>query len=85
LEMTGSVTVPSLYDPRGYLYTRAAIEEGREHLLTRRDIPLDMPNVLSTHSPIGHYRHVRPPAALCIHRETDGLFQSEPERAKMDQ
>jgi pimeloyl-ACP methyl ester carboxylesterase len=43
LEMAGSVTLPSLYDRRGYLYTRAAIEDGREHLLTRRDIPLDMP------------------------------------------
>src|SRR6476620_11386004 len=49
------------------------------------DIPLDIPNVLSTHGLIGHYRHVRPPAALCIHRETDGLFQSPPERAKMEQ
>ncbi len=48
------------------------------------DIPLDIPNVLSAHSSTGHYRHVWPPAALYIHRESDGLFHSRRERAKMD-
>ena len=43
IEETGRVVLPSDYDPAGYLYTRALIEDGREHLLLRRPIPLDVP------------------------------------------
>jgi pimeloyl-ACP methyl ester carboxylesterase len=39
----GTVTLPSEYDPAGYLYTRALIEDGRKHLLLGGPIPLDMP------------------------------------------
>jgi pimeloyl-ACP methyl ester carboxylesterase len=39
----GSVTVPSDYDPRGYLYTRALVEDGRRHLLLGAPIPLTVP------------------------------------------
>ena len=39
----GSVTIPSDYDPRGYLYTRALVEDGRRHLLLGAPIPLAMP------------------------------------------
>jgi pimeloyl-ACP methyl ester carboxylesterase len=39
----GAVTLPSEYDPAGYLYTRALIENGSEHLLLGAPIPLDMP------------------------------------------
>ena len=35
--------LPSDYDPAGYLYTRALIEDGRQHLLLGAPIPLDMP------------------------------------------
>ena len=48
------------------------------------DLPLDIPRVLSAHSFIGHYRHVWPPAALCIHRESDELFHYPAEGAKMN-
>ena len=40
---TGRVVLPSGYDPAGYLYTRALIDDGREHLLLRAPIPLDVP------------------------------------------
>ena len=43
IEQTGRVMLPSDYDPAGYLYTRALIEDGRQHLLLRQTIPLDMP------------------------------------------
>jgi pimeloyl-ACP methyl ester carboxylesterase len=43
IEETGRVILPSDYDPAEYLYTRALIEDGREHLLLRQTIPLDMP------------------------------------------
>jgi pimeloyl-ACP methyl ester carboxylesterase len=43
IEERGAVTLPSDYDPAGYLYTRALIEEGRQHLLLGKPIPLDMP------------------------------------------
>src|SRR6266566_4339912 len=36
LEQAGSVVLPSDYDPAGYLYTKALIEDGREHLLLRQ-------------------------------------------------
>ena len=39
----GSVVLPSHYDPAGYLYTRALIEDGRHHLVLRAPIPLDVP------------------------------------------
>ena len=39
----GRVVLPSDYDPAGYLYTRALIEDGRRHLLLGGPIPLDIP------------------------------------------
>lgn len=39
----GSVTLPSDYDPAGYLYTRALIEDGKQHLLLRDTIPIAVP------------------------------------------
>jgi pimeloyl-ACP methyl ester carboxylesterase len=39
----GEVLLPSDYDPAGYLYTWALIEEGRRHLLLGRPVALDMP------------------------------------------
>ncbi len=39
----GSVVLPSNFDPAGYLYTRALIEDGKRHLLLRAPIALDMP------------------------------------------
>jgi pimeloyl-ACP methyl ester carboxylesterase len=39
----GVITLPSDYDPAGYLYTRALIEDGKRHLLLGRPIPLAMP------------------------------------------
>ncbi len=39
----GIVALPSDYDPAGYLYSRALIEDGRRHLLLRGAIPLAMP------------------------------------------
>jgi pimeloyl-ACP methyl ester carboxylesterase len=39
----GAVTLPSDYDPTGYLYTRSLIEDGRRHLLLGSPIPLDIP------------------------------------------
>ena len=39
----GRVVLPSDYDPAGYLYTRALIEDGRRHLLLGKPIALDMP------------------------------------------
>lgn len=39
----GAVILPSDYDPAGYLYTSALIEDGRRHLLLGRPIALDMP------------------------------------------
>ena len=43
IEEQSAVTLPSDYDPAGYLYTRALIEDGRRHLLLGGPIPLDMP------------------------------------------
>jgi len=42
-EELGSVRIPSQYDPAGYRYTWAAVEESRRHLVLRRDIPLAVP------------------------------------------
>ena len=39
----GTVAVSSDYDPAGYLYTRALIEDGSRHLLLRAPIGLDVP------------------------------------------
>jgi pimeloyl-ACP methyl ester carboxylesterase len=39
----GRIVLPSAYDPAGYLYTRALIEDGRRHLLLHAPIPLAMP------------------------------------------
>jgi pimeloyl-ACP methyl ester carboxylesterase len=39
----GALVLPSDYDPTGYLYTRALIEDGRRHLLLSGPIALDMP------------------------------------------
>ncbi|MGH7047212.1 MAG: alpha/beta hydrolase family protein [Stellaceae bacterium] len=40
---TGSVTLPSEYDPAGYTYRRSYIEDGRRHLVMRGEIALDCP------------------------------------------
>jgi pimeloyl-ACP methyl ester carboxylesterase len=40
---TGSVTLPSEYDPAGYTYQLQLIEEGRRHLIMRAPIALDCP------------------------------------------
>lgn len=39
----GFLRLPSEYDPAGYIYTRALIEEGRQHLVMRTLIPLACP------------------------------------------
>ena len=39
----GFLRLPSEYDPAGYIYTRALIEEGRQHLVMRTPIPLACP------------------------------------------
>jgi len=39
----GAVILPSDFDPAGYLYTRALIEDGSRHLLLGAPIALDMP------------------------------------------
>ncbi|HEV2336732.1 MAG TPA: alpha/beta hydrolase [Stellaceae bacterium] len=39
----GRLVLPSDYDPAGYLYTRALIEDGSRHLLLGRPIALDLP------------------------------------------
>jgi pimeloyl-ACP methyl ester carboxylesterase len=40
---TGSVTVPSKYDPSGYSYALGLFEDGRRHLVMRDEIPLLCP------------------------------------------
>jgi pimeloyl-ACP methyl ester carboxylesterase len=40
---SGSVTLPSEYDPAGYTYSLQLIEEGRRHLVMRAPIALDCP------------------------------------------
>jgi pimeloyl-ACP methyl ester carboxylesterase len=43
IDEAGRVVLPSDYDSAGYLYTRALIEDGREHLLLGAPVPLDVP------------------------------------------
>jgi pimeloyl-ACP methyl ester carboxylesterase len=43
LTRTGSTTLPSAFDPAGYTYGRALIEDGRRHLVLRGPIALDCP------------------------------------------
>jgi pimeloyl-ACP methyl ester carboxylesterase len=43
LMKTGSVTLPSEYDPAGYTYRLSMIEDGRRHLVMRGPIALDCP------------------------------------------
>jgi pimeloyl-ACP methyl ester carboxylesterase len=43
IDARGRVVLPSDYDPAGYLYTRALIEDGRRHPLLGAPIPLDIP------------------------------------------
>jgi len=43
LAADGFVTVPSLYDPAGYVITAKLIEEGRRHLLLPGPIPIRCP------------------------------------------
>src|SRR5205814_3143424 len=40
---TGSVTLPSKYDPSGYAYALGLFEDGRRHLIMRDEIPLLCP------------------------------------------
>jgi pimeloyl-ACP methyl ester carboxylesterase len=40
---TGSVTLPSEYDPAGYTYRLGMIEDGKRHLVMRAPIALDCP------------------------------------------
>src|SRR5262249_17500684 len=39
----GAVVLPSDYDPAGYVYTRALVEDGQRHLLLGAPIGLDVP------------------------------------------
>lgn len=39
----GEISVPSEYNPAGYILTRRLIEEGRDHLVMRAPIPLTCP------------------------------------------
>ena len=43
LRETGTVTLPSEYDPAGYTYRLSLFEDGKQHLVMRRSIPLDCP------------------------------------------
>jgi pimeloyl-ACP methyl ester carboxylesterase len=43
LRDTGSVTLPSEYDPAGYTYRLSLFEDGKRHLVMRRVIALDCP------------------------------------------
>jgi pimeloyl-ACP methyl ester carboxylesterase len=43
IDEQGAVTLPSDYDPAGYVYTRALIEDGRRHLLLRASIGISVP------------------------------------------
>jgi pimeloyl-ACP methyl ester carboxylesterase len=43
IEENGRVVLPSDYDPAGYLYTKALIEDGNRRLLLRGSIPIDRP------------------------------------------
>lgn len=39
----GALVLPSDYDPAGYLYTRALVEDGKRHRLLAAPIPIDVP------------------------------------------
>jgi pimeloyl-ACP methyl ester carboxylesterase len=43
IDERGAVVLPSDYDPAGYLYTKALIDDGRRHLLLGAPIALRMP------------------------------------------
>ena len=43
LEQHGSVVLPSPFDPTGYLYTKALIEDGNRHLLLRGRLDIAVP------------------------------------------
>jgi pimeloyl-ACP methyl ester carboxylesterase len=43
LQQAGRIVLPSAYDPAGYLYTRALVEDGDRHLVLRGDLPLYCP------------------------------------------
>lgn len=43
LHARGAVTLPSEYDPAGYTYRRGLFEDGKRHLVMRREIALDCP------------------------------------------
>ncbi len=43
LRRTGRVLLPSDHDPAGYLYTRALVEDGNNHLMLRDTIPIWRP------------------------------------------
>ena len=43
LAVEGFITVPSLYDPAGYVITARLIEDGRRHLLLPGPIPIECP------------------------------------------
>jgi pimeloyl-ACP methyl ester carboxylesterase len=43
LREAGALILPSEWDPAGYTYTRALIEEGRRHLLLRGPIAISVP------------------------------------------
>lgn len=43
LDEAGRVVLPSAYDPAGYLYTRALVEDGNRHLVLRNEIALTCP------------------------------------------
>ena len=43
LSRDGLIRRPSQYSPEGYVYTRALIEEGRNHLVMRAPIPIASP------------------------------------------
>ena len=43
LRETGAVTLPSRYSPIGYTHPLGLLEDGRQHLVTRAEIPLACP------------------------------------------
>ncbi len=43
LETEGFAEIPNCYDEEPYKITRALLDDGRKHLLLRREIPLDCP------------------------------------------
>src|SRR5215204_3034551 len=53
IEERGRIVLPSDFDPAGYLYTPALIEDGRRDLLLRGPIPLDIPLQLRHRLPRG--------------------------------